>query len=191
MKKIIFLTAFASLLSAFAAEDSFIYWMVPEIATGTDMYGQTLGGTYTAKISAFKNGAEWSKTGGTYLDIYSVAGNGGLGSKVEGGPSVTLSDTANNVAYYVNLLQGNTQCYGDGWTYFVELYNGGAVVARSEGGLPYSQESIAALSSGTIATPGELWMPMTFVPAPEPNSAMLLLIGCAALALRRRKQVAA
>lgn len=190
MKKIIFLTAFASLLSAFAAEDSFIYWMVPEIATGTDMYGQTLGGTYTAKISAF-SGSEWSKTGGTYLDIYSVSGDGGLNVNLgNGGVDVYLDSSKNNAAYYVNLLKEGTT-YGSGWTYFVELYYGGAVVARSAEGLLYSQESIAALSRGTIATPGDLWAPMTFVPAPEPNSAMLLLIGCAALALRRRKQIAA
>ena len=187
MKKLILLSVLSALLNA-SAEDSYIYWMVPEIATGMARFDQEIGGSYTAKVLAFK-GTEWSESGGTLLSIYTASADGGLGTRVEGyGVSVTIDSTANNPAYFANIAGT-----GEGWTYFVELYNGGLLLARSADGasLPYSQESIAALSNGTIATPAKLWAPMTFVPAPEPNSALLLLIGCAALALRRRKQIAA
>ena len=188
MKKLILLSVLSALLNA-SAEDSYIYWMVPEIATGTARFDKPIGGSYTAKILAFE-GTEWSEGDGKLLSIYTAPADGGLGTRVEGdGVSVTIDSTANNAAYFANIAGT-----GEGWTYFVELYNdGGLLVARSsdEASLPYSQESIAALSNGTIATPAKLWAPMTFVPAPEPNSALLLLIGCAALALRRRKQIAA
>lgn len=188
MKKLILLSVLSALLDASAAEDSYIYWMVPEIANGTARFDQPIGGSYTAKVLAFKGG-EWSESGGTPLPIFTAPADGGLGNPVEGGVPVTIGSGANNVAYFANIADT-----GDGWTYFVELYNdGGLLLARSadEASLFYSQESIAALSNGTIATPAKLWAPMTFVPAPEPSSGLLLLIGCAALALRRRKQIAA
>lgn len=187
MKKLILLSVLSALLNA-SAEDSYIYWMVPEIATGTDRFDQLIGGSYTAKIFAF-NGTEWSENKGKPLPIFTALADGGSGNLVEGGVPVTIGSGANNVAYFANIAGT-----GEGWTYFVELYNdGGLLLARSadEASLFYSQESIAALSNGTIATPAKLWAPMTFVPAPEPSSGLLLLIGCAALALRRRKQIAA
>ena len=186
MKKLILLSVLSALLNA-SAEDSYIYWMVPEIATGTVRFDQPIGGSYTAKVLAFEEG-KWSESGGKLLSIYTASADGGLGTTPVEGVPVTIGSDGNNVAYFANIAGT-----GEGWTYFVELYNGGLLLARSADGasLPYSQESIAALSNGTIATPAKLWAPMTFVPAPEPNSALLLLIGCAALALRRRKQIAA
>lgn len=187
MKKLILLSVLSALLNA-SAEDSYIYWMVPEIATGTARFDKPIGGSYTAKILAFE-GSEWSEGKGMLLPIYMASADGGVETTPVEGVSVTIDSTANNPAYFAKIAGT-----GEGWTYFVELYNdGGLLLARSsdEASLPYSQESIAALSNGTIATPAKLWAPMTFVPAPEPNSALLLLIGCAALALRRRKQIAA
>lgn len=189
MKKLILLSVLSALLNA-SAEDSYIYWMVPEIATGTARFDQEIAGSsYTAKVLAFEGG-EWSESGGKLLSIYTASADGGLGTLVkDGGVSVTIGSDGNNVAYFANIAGTGT-----GWTYFVELYNdGGLLVARSadNASLPYSQESIAALSNGTIATPAKLWAPMTFVPAPEPSSGLLLLLGVAGLALRRRKQIAA
>ena len=182
MKKLIFLSALAALLNA-SAEDSYLYWMVPDTATGTGQDGLALSGSYTAKIRAIENG-EWEYGAGQYLNIYSSV-NGGLGQVLENGATVTFGSKADNVPYFVNLAKA----VGENWKYFVEIYNDSGIFARSD--LPYSQESIVTLAG--IGTPGKLLAPAVFVPAavPEPNSALLMLIGCAALALRRRKQIAA
>ena len=189
MKRMIFLLALVGTLGVVAAEvDSYLYWMIPDTATGTERGGTDISGDYMAKVVAF-SGSEWAETGGTYLDIWSSA-NGGLGSLVASsevndfGVGVTISAGRYNVPYFAGVTDG----IGNDWTYFVELYHDNKVVAHSEG-LLYSEAGYAVFDG--IGIPTAQWMPTTFVPAPEPSSGLLLLLGVAGLALRRRKQIKA
>lgn len=188
MKRLVLLLTLAGTLGVFAAEsDSYLYWMIPDTATGTERGGTDISGDYMAKVVAF-SGREWAETGGTYLDIWSSS-DGGLGSLVSSGAgqgvAVTITPGTYNVPYFAGIGNG----IGMDWTYFVELYHDSKVVAHSEG-LPYSEASYAVLE-GMKMPSADQWMPATFVPAPEPSSGLLLLLGVAGLALRRRKQIAA
>ena len=170
------------------AEDSYLLWFVDPTATfdgGKLADAEAFKGKdVSAKISYFQSGkpAEWVYGGGNYLTIY--ADDYGIPAS-SGAESISVNDF--NSQYFAGIPTG-----GDGlnWTYFVELYNDSGIFAHSDAFYP-TADSIVSLAG--MGKPGTTWNVTAFVPAavPEPNSALLMLIGCAALALRRRKQVAA
>ena len=185
MKKLIACAVLIGATCAFAAEDSYLYWMIDPEATITE--GTMPTGPVGVKISAFAKGTDWVYGGAeNYLMIYPWSGGTVGESPIGGGDQ--LATISYGSQYFAAIPSIPTKSGAD-WTYYVELYNDSSIFARTE--VPYSVESIAALSG--MGRPGTLWNVKAFVPAavPEPNSALLMLIGCAALALRRRKQVAA
>ena len=181
MKKLIACAVLIGATCAFAAEDSYLYWMIDPEATITE--GTMPTGPVGVKISAFAQDTAWVYGGAdSYLTIYAWSG-GTVGDTI--GDKDNLAPISYGSQYFAAIPTES----GADWTYYVELYNDSSIFARSE--VPYTVESIAALSG--LGRPGTLWTVKAFVPAavPEPNSALLMLIGCAALALRRRKQIAA
>ena len=181
MKKLISCAVLIGVTCAFAAEDSYLYWMIDPEATITE--GTMPTGPVGVKISAFAPDKDWVYGGGTYLTLVEYSG-GKIGNYIDGSDKQPVS-----VAYGSQFFAAIPPTQGLDWTYYVELYND-SICAHSES-LTLTEDSIVALAG--MGRPGTLWNVKTFVPAavPEPNSALLMLIGCAALALRRRKQIAA
>ena len=165
MKRILIaLFAFAAITAA--AEDSYLYWMVGEGDSGF---------TYnTVKVSQWDNGAFVD-----YLTFYD--GYGQLSS----GDSV-LSTVAKNYEDYSGGLFAKLASDSSTSSFVIELFNDSQRVAVSDS-LDMSTALADYITHNNAISLAKSWAPVSFA-IPEPNSAMLLLIGCAALGLRRRRQ---
>ena len=194
MKKLFLMVCAVSTLTALAAEDSYLYWMVEDSITVLDAQGGAVDFSWdkvTAKVVAYDASTWRPGESGTLLSLYAQNQSGGGLVAVNGVNVVSL--TGDNSPYYAG-IGANVRGDSGAWSYFIELYNDNTFFARSLEGLDYVTARGADYLMGSDLKPGAgLWSVSQFttVPAPEPNSAILLLIGCAALALRRRKQIAA
>jgi len=156
-------------LCAFAAlgDDSYLYWMIGDDETEASF-------TYnTVKVRA-----KTEEGASSYLNLY--YGNG----VAVGGTSVSKDDATSGLPFYASLA-GSA---GSSYSYVVELFNDSALVGLSST-LLYS-DAIANSYVATVTSTGTFpamatWEAGSFV-VPEPNSAILLLLGCAAMLLKRR-----
>ena len=179
MKKILML-ALLSIAFTAVADDYYLYWMVADEATVTAMDGTesaltTHGGTVYARIRG-----ESSTSGETtYLNIYSSR---------EGGEEVSLQaiETECVVPYYVGIFTSRVQ--PEGMTYWVELYNSQTIADSSWIGQAQLAWDDSYVTSSGMATPASYSLVSQFSAAPEPTSGLLLLVGLAGLALRRRNK---
>ena len=190
MKKLILIVC-AAMAFAALADDSYLYWMVNDDANGITLDGEKYTyGSLTVKVVAYDSSTwrpnQTPDNGGKLLNLYWQDENGRL---VSDGNAVTI-DGKVNPSYYAGIA---STMIGPNWSYFIELYNDQGFVGRSSEGIDYASVQSGQYLMGSDLHPGELWNVSAFTatPAPEPNSALLMLIGCAALALRRRKQIAA
>ena len=193
MKRLFLMVCVFSALTALAAEDSYLYWMVADEITVLDAQGDAVAFSWddkvTAKVVAYDS-STW-KPGDSEAPLFLYGqdpSTGGL-KPVEGENYVKLN--GDNSPYYALIGSGVQE---SAWSYFIELYNDQGFIGRSSEGLDYATAVSRDYLMGSDLQPGGgLWSVSQFTttPAPEPNSALLMLIGCAALALRRRKQIAA
>lgn len=177
MKKVLMFAMILGAASVFAA-DSYLYWLPPDETMG-------LNGNYTAKVIANTGAWAWNTEGdggaGTYLNLYD-----GTGTDLGGtAATIALGAGADNGTFFANASQ-----LGAGVTFYIELWNAQGVLEGISDGLAYSSAGLGALAG--MGTPGTLWQGMNFVaaPIPEPNSGLLMLIGCALLGLRRKQKKA-
>lgn len=160
MRKLLSVLAIFWAVSA-VAEDSWLYWM--------------LGDTGDYNFTSVKVRGN-SDSGDSYLSLYYSAG-----VPVAGGVSVdakTVSDiNADGVGLYAYLAADKVYS-----SFIIELWND-SFVAQSET-ISYAQ-ALAYIETGNGIKLNAAWAPVSYA-VPEPNSAILLLIGCAAICLRRR-----
>ena len=109
-----------------------------------------------------------------YLNIYDDTGL--IGDSVSKAVLSSYSDEG----LYALIASGSSASS----SFIVELYNDqGKFLSQST--IPYSQGSFYA---GGFAQPPSSGATFTSFAIPEPNSGLLMLVGCALLGLRRRKQ---
>lgn len=171
MSKLILTMVALVAFMASAVEESYLYWMV-DTADGT-------AGTFAydaVQVRAYETAV--GVDSGSCLTLY-------YGNGVEAGTSVSAASATSGLGLYASLVAAA----GPSYSYVVEPFNDGAKVARSDSIVftdATAQNIMRVTTSGTFPAMAP-WMAGGFSAVPEPNSALLLLLGCAALGLRRKK----
>lgn len=151
-----------------AAEDSYLYWMIGDTSPYTTAAGDNQ--YTTVRFRADDN---------EYLTILAPDGKTELGKSISADEINSVKN--NGGALYANL--GSNPSYS---SFVVELLNDSGFVAKSET-ISYSE----ALANYYIQTANSMALPTAWAATsfaiPEPNSGLLMLLGCAALGLRRRR----
>lgn len=175
MKKLV-LAAFVALSGSYLmAEDQYLMWMLGDtIRVDGDQY--TLTGSESVRIAvADESGVATTK----YLDLY-----GNPGESTSFGTDTSAID-----AQIFSVLAGVTDYSNSSFVF--ELINGSDVIGQS-GPLTYGSLG-AYISNMKFGHEGSLkgaYSVDAFTSVPEPTSGLLLLLGVAGLALRRKNKKA-
>lgn len=173
MKSILSIAVLATAFCA-SATDQYLYWMIDDSSKLVAADGTTtdLKGSYYAMVKT---------DGGTYLNFYETPGGSPIGG-------------ADNFAFRVADITDNIPTFAGAFTeapesFIVELYNDAGSAPGSWVGQATLGWNSNYITSGGMghAAPGRV---SSFTAVPEPTSGVLLLLGVAGLALRRKNKKA-
>ena len=168
MKNIICGLVLLGAVSAFA-DDSYLYWMVGNDAPSDYAYALVYDQTSAGYLNIYDSGFD---------STYTVDHRG---SEVGGVTAAQVADFKDfGEGFYAKLAATPASAS----SFIIELYNSEGRFLAQSGPLAYSS---AAIYTGGMATPPSSTTTFTGFAIPEPNSALLMLVGCAMLGLRRRK----
>lgn len=171
MKKILVMAV--AVVSAAVAQASYLYW---QTGTDTSFNGHEIAG-YQLAVTGGDSGTIYLTP--TYTDGTSVD-HVAAGATVFGGDSEYKIDVSaysgSQYAFYVELIGYDQAAYGTGT----------GVIGVSE-----TQTYAQLMDKGSIVNAGLTKIPVMWtggsVAAPEPTSAMMILLGLAGLALKRKQ----
>ena len=170
MKKVLLVLSMFWVASAIA-EDSWLYWMVGD--TGSYTYDTVKVRDVTGNLG--NNG---------YLTLYYDSSSKVPGETYVDNTSGDITAMSYGAGLYA-LLASNPSSS----SFVIELWNDSSFVAQS-GELSMSNGLANYIVHNNSMTLPTAWVGSSYA-IPEPNSAMLLLLGCAALGLRRRRHLKA
>ena len=186
MKKLLVLAALSAMFSA-SADDLYFYWLVDSNATVSDP--RTSAPAEKVKDKA-QTGYATIKLAdsGTYLNFYDSPGGVAYGSESEyriNSNPATPFDLNDNGPTFAGIISSEMDT---GTKFLLELYNDDREwIGQTE----FTYQQIQSyLTAGGMSTPTDAKSFGAFQSVPEPTSGMLLLLGVAGLALRRKNKKA-
>lgn len=138
----------------------------------------------------------------TYAILYGYDGTSGnvklddtrdYGSETDGFIAAGASKSIIDDGYIADSLEAFHQLTPENAYFYIELWNANGQTAYSESvswadmiseydAIEYTSENFAYIESASLS-----WRPTIYYPVPEPTSGLLVLLGIAGLALRRKR----